>query len=67
MYTMFRNFIKGFAFGFILWYVIKFAFTYLCMSVVVAVASQLVGRNLVCIENVLLVWFFWVIIRKLFK
>ena len=66
MYTL-QKFIKGFAFGFILWYVIKFAFTYLCMSVVVAVASQLVGRNLVCVENVLLVWFFWVIIRKLFK
>lgn len=66
MYTL-QKFVKGFALGFILWYVIKFAFTYLCMSVVVAVASQIVGRNLVCVENVLLVWFFWVIIRKLFK
>lgn len=66
MYTL-QKFVKGFALGFILWYVIKFAFTYLCMSVVVAVVSQIVGRNLVCVENVLLVWFFWVIIRKLFK
>lgn len=66
MYAL-QKFVKGFALGFILWYVFKFAFTYLCMSVVVAVASQLVGRNLVCVENVLLVWFFWVIIRKLFK
>ena len=57
------SFVKGVLTGVIgsvvVFSLVKFLFSFICIAVILAVLSSMSGINLVSLANILLIWVFW--------